>query len=91
MVQHTVSNAQSALIHLVGVQDCGVHGTVLGGVTMKLMDEVRNLLMIPKNDFPQLIYCLLVFNLVDRFAFVSNYLPSLFSPPLDIKVDFNFS
>ena len=37
---HTPSSAESALIHLVGVQDCGPDGKALGGVTMKLMDEV---------------------------------------------------
>nr|CAB3219766.1 cytosolic acyl coenzyme A thioester hydrolase [Phallusia mammillata] len=40
---HTVENASSALIHLVGVGDCGVHGKVTGGVTMKLMDEVAGI------------------------------------------------
>ncbi|XP_076820521.1 cytosolic acyl coenzyme A thioester hydrolase-like isoform X2 [Clavelina lepadiformis] len=40
---HTVGNAQSSLIHLVGVQDCGVHGWAMGGVAMKLMDEVAGI------------------------------------------------
>lgn len=42
-VPYTVSNAESTLIHLVGVQDCGLHGRALAGVTMKLMDEVAGI------------------------------------------------
>ena len=51
---HTVSNAESTLIHLVGVQDCSVYGAALGGVTMKLMDEVgsklcsQSLFLVPR-------------------------------------------
>ena len=39
----TVANAQSSLIHLVNVGDCGVHGKVAGGVTMKMMDEAAGI------------------------------------------------
>nr|XP_002129019.1 cytosolic acyl coenzyme A thioester hydrolase [Ciona intestinalis] len=40
---HTVGYAQSTLIHLVGVQDCGLQGIATGGFTMKLMDEVAGI------------------------------------------------
>lgn len=39
----TVAYAQSSLIHLVNVGDCGFHGNVTGGVTMKMMDEVAGI------------------------------------------------
>lgn len=39
----TVAHAQSSLIHLVNVGDCGVHGKVAGGVTMKMMDEAAGI------------------------------------------------
>uniref|UniRef100_H2Z599 HotDog ACOT-type domain-containing protein n=1 Tax=Ciona savignyi TaxID=51511 RepID=H2Z599_CIOSA len=41
--QHSVGYAQSTLIHLVGVQDCGMYGIATGGFTMKLMDEVAGI------------------------------------------------
>lgn len=40
---HTIAYAQSSLIHLVNVTDCAHHGSVSGGVTMKMMDEVAGI------------------------------------------------
>ncbi|XP_039251009.1 putative cytosolic acyl coenzyme A thioester hydrolase-like [Styela clava] len=39
----TVAHAQSSLIHLVNVNDCGIHGKVTGGTTMKMMDEAAGI------------------------------------------------
>lgn len=40
---YSVLNSQSSLIHSVQPSDCIDNGYVLGGVTMKLMDEVAGI------------------------------------------------
>ena len=41
--RYSVSNSQSSLIHSVQPSDCTSTGFVLGGVTMKMMDEVAGI------------------------------------------------
>ena len=41
--RYSVANSQSSLIHSVQPSDCTSAGFVLGGVTMKMMDEVAGI------------------------------------------------
>lgn len=41
--RYSVSNSQSSLIHSVQPSDCSNFGYVLGGVIMKMMDEVAGI------------------------------------------------